>query len=210
MHTTRKTDYRTRRAFTLVELLVVIAIIVVLAAIGFSMGANAIKKAQMLADKRAASALFNAIETYYADYNVLPDVGGGKGGDTTTESDTKLMNILMAFGPDGEAKNPKGIRYYTGKTAKGSSAAKAYDGLFYSGGSSVELFDVWKKRSGKRHYQVVMDTNYDGEIADPIESGVIQYNIRALVWSTGADGQDNRGNPRDPKNRDNVYTWRSR
>ena len=53
-----------------------------------------------------------------------------------------------------------------------------------------------------------MDTNYDGTLIDPVNSGATIHGIPVLVWSTGRDGEDARGNPRAPENRDNVYTWR--
>ena len=104
-----------------------------------------------------------------------------------------------------------GIRYYSGKAAKGSSKSKAYGGLFYTGKSSVDLFNAWKAKSGTsdeaRYYQVIMDTNYDDEIDDPFNSGRSIYNRRAIVWSMGQDGQEARGRENDEKNRDNVYSW---
>lgn len=200
-----------RRGFTLVELLVVIAIIAVLASIGFGVGIHALRKARMVEDQNAATILAMGIATFYEDYGYFPGDGAGDddGADTRTESDSVLMNALLAFGPDGAAQNPRGIRYYSGRTAKGNSSSAAYRGLFYSDGSSVELFDVWKKRApDKRHYQVVMDTNLDGEIDDPIDNSKTVYGATVLVWSTGRDGEDGGGDPQSPANRDNSYSWR--
>ena len=202
----------TRRGFTLIELLVVVAIIVVLAAMGFGVGASAIKRAKNLADRSAATSLSQAIEGYFDEYSTLPEVSGAGGdADSETVSDNGLMNILMAFGSEGEDKNPKEIRYYSGKAAKGSTKSKAYGGLFYTGRTSVDLFNAWKAKPGasadSRYYQVIMDTNYDDEIDDPFNSGRSIYNRRAIVWSMGQDGQEARGRENDEKNRDNVYSW---
>jgi prepilin-type N-terminal cleavage/methylation domain-containing protein len=196
------------RGFTLVEVLVVIAIIAVLASVGFGVAGHALNKARMVEDQQAARILAMGIATYFEDYGRFPGAGDGVT-DTRIESDAALMNVLMAHGPDGAAQNPRGHRYYSGRVAEGDRPASAHRGLFYSGGSSVELFDVWKKRSpAKRHYQVVMDTNLDGEIGDPINNGEAIYGVRALVWSTGRDGEDGGGGPQSAANRDNSYSWR--
>jgi prepilin-type N-terminal cleavage/methylation domain-containing protein len=202
------TAHQIRRGFTLIELMVVIAIMIVLAAMAYGVGASAIKRARMLTDKTAAVALAEGIERYYDDYSSFPDLGGGGGADTRVESDSGLMNILLAIGPGGRAKNPKGNPYYWGRTARGSTVGRAYGGLFYSGSSSVELFDTWRKSGSlKRHYQVIMDTNYDDKIAHPFDSGKTFHHVPVLVWSTGRDGEDAPGNERDPKNHDNSYSW---
>ena len=208
------THRQTRRGFTLIELLVVIAIIVVLAAMGFGVGASAIKRARNLTDRASATSLSQAIEGYFDEYSTLPEVDGASG-DTDAEviSDKKLMNILMAFGTEGEKLNPKEFRYYSGKAAKGTTRAKAYGGLFYTGKSSVDLFNVWKKKSDaeadSEYYQVIMDTNYDDEIADPVKNDTSIYNRRSLIWSMGADGKHAEGKENDQKNRDNVYSWKN-
>ena len=198
------------RGFTLIELLVVIAIIAVLAAMGFGAGAVAINNARKLTARADATSLVGAVEGYFDEYNHLPEVGGGGGGgDTDSLSDEGLMNILLAFG-SGREKNPKEIRYYQGKQAKGGdNAARAYGGVFYNGNSSAELFDAWKKlQPGQiRHYQVLMDTNYDEEMEDPFGSKRL-YGVRVIAWSTGKDGQETRGSANAEQNRDNVYTWR--
>jgi prepilin-type N-terminal cleavage/methylation domain-containing protein len=206
---TSRFQRRPIRGFTLVELLVVIAIIIVLAAMGLSVGANAIKKARMLQDKSTATNLAIAIGKYYQDYGYYPEIDGSAGDtDTTTRSDAKLMNTLLAFGTDGRANNPRGTVYFSGSRARGSSAAKAYRGLFYTGSSDVELFDAWKKKApAKRHFQVAMDTNHDGKLFDPFDRGVIIHGIPVLVWSTGKDGEDASTGANDPKNRDNSQSW---
>lgn len=206
---TSSTQSKHLRGFTLIELMVVIAIVAVLAAMGYAAGIGALRRAGRMVDQTAAVGLADGIDRFYHDYGCLPDLGeGGSGGDTETISDPGLMNVLMAFGLEGKAQNPKGMPYYSGSIARGSSRDRAYRGLYYSGSSTVELFDAWRKSAPlRRHYQVLMDTNYDGEIAHPIASGKTLYYMRVLVWSTGRDGEEARGDERDPKNRDNVYSW---
>ena len=89
-----------RRGFTLVELLVVIAIIAVLASIGFGVGIHALRKARMVDDQNAATILAMGIATFYEDYGYFPGTGAGDdGSDTRTESDSGLMNPLLALIP---------------------------------------------------------------------------------------------------------------
>jgi prepilin-type N-terminal cleavage/methylation domain-containing protein len=203
-----------RRGFTLIELLVVIAIIAVLAAMGFGAGAVAINNARKLTARADATSLVGAVEGYFDEYNHLPEVASATNSqeDTDSLSDENLMNILLAYG-SGREKNPKEIRYYQGKQAKGGDTAKrAFGGVFYDGNSdngSAELFDAWKKlQSGQiRHYQVLMDTDYNEEMEDPFGTKKL-YGVRVIAWSTGKDGEETRGTASAEQNRDNVYTWR--
>ena len=67
---------RRHSGFTLVELLVVIAIIVVLAAAGFGAGMMALNKAKVVTSKASASAISSAVNSFYSEYNALPDKSG--------------------------------------------------------------------------------------------------------------------------------------
>ena len=199
-----------RPGFTLIELLVVIAIIAVLAAMGFGAGAVAINSARKLTAKADATSLVGSIEGYFDEYNHLPEVtGSDSGDDVDVESDSELMNILLAFGV-GKEKNLKEIRFYQGKPSKGGdTTARAYGGIFYSE-QNADLFDAWKKlQPGQiRRYQVLMDTNYDEEMIDPFARDKTLYGVRVIAWSTGKDGRESRGQVNAENNRDNVYTWR--
>ena len=198
-----------RRAFTLIELLVVVTIIVILAAMGFSIGVNAIKKARMLHDKNTATGLAVSIGQYFDDHGHYPEVGPVKG-DTVTKTDSTLMNIIQNVGPGGShPQNLKGIPYFAGDPARGTSVSNAYRGLFYTGSTSVDLFDAWKKRPpADRRFYVAMDTDYDGKLFDPFDSGMIIHGIPVLVWSTGKDGTYvSTGGARAPENQDNSYSW---
>ena len=205
---------RTRRpGFTLIELLVVISIIAVLAAMGFGAGAMAINNAKKLTTRAAATSLVGAVEGYFDEYNHLPEIsgsGGGRANDADIKSNSRLMNILLALGDDGRRKNPKEIRFYSGKKAKGKSTARAFGGIYYRGRENADLFDSWKKlQSGQiRRYQLIMDSNYDEEIDDPFDRTERLYGVRVIAWSTGRDGLEKRGRAGADENLDNVYTWR--
>ena len=142
---------------------------------------------------------------FFNEYSHFPEVSGGNA-DTTTITDSSVMNILLGIGSPGEDQNPKRNRYYQGKEAKGTSTANAYGGL-YREGSSAELFDPWKKRGSQiRHYKLRWDGNYDDEIDDPFNSGKQLFRT-VVAWSTGKDGEEALGRANDSKNRDNVYSW---
>lgn len=194
------------RGFTLIELLVVIAIIAILAAMGFSGGAAVMNTAKKTVAKNDCTNLVQAIQAYYDDYNYLPEApeaGIAPGAPTTNE----LMDQLVGF--DKES-NPKEERYFQGKDAKGTTAARSYGGLFYEG-KSVELLDPWRKVSGNatsnRHFFVMLDGDYDDEMNDPFNSGKPLYGRRAIAWCAGKDGEYTLGQQTNAKNRDNVYSW---
>ena len=195
----------TRRGFTLIELLVVITIIAVLSAVGFGAYTSVLKKGQKLDAKNDCSNVVLAVESYYDEYLRLPAV---RNRDTKTETDTELMSILLGF---DNTENPKGRRFFNGgKEAKGNSSATAFNGLYYSTDSAtplVELFDPYP-RDGKpkgRHYEVLLDGDYDDEIRDPTSTSAnkILRGKRVLVWTAGKDNSLSQ-------EKDNVYSWKSK
>ncbi|MBB81837.1 MAG: hypothetical protein CMN02_12790 [Roseibacillus sp.] len=194
--------------FTLIELLVVIAIIAILAALGFSAGGAVMNTAKKTVAANDCTGLVTAVQTFYDDYNYLPDApeaGAAPGAPTTAE----LMDQLVGFDVEN---NPKEVRYFQGKEAKGKTLNGAYGGLFYTE-RSVQLFDAWKKTgtaATNRHYFVVMDTDLDDEMVDPFDGAKPLFGRRVIAWSTGKDGQYTAGQARATKNRDNVYSWRGK
>lgn len=197
-----------KRGFTLIELLVVIAIIAVLAAMGFGAGAMAINKAKKTHALSDCSNLVQAIQAFYDDYNTLPDVP--EAADSPgAKSEALLMNMLVGY---DEENNPKEVRYYQGKDAKGSSANSAYGGLYYENNRTVELLDPWRKVTGdaanNRHFFVMLDGDYDDELMDPFNNDKPLPGRRAIAWCTGKDGLYTLGRQTSPENTDNVYSWR--
>ncbi|MDA0767955.1 MAG: type II secretion system protein [Verrucomicrobia bacterium] len=192
--------------FTLIELLVVIAIIAVLAALGFGAGATAINNAKKLTAQNECASLVLAVNGYFGEYSHFPEIDSGGGNDDLdAKTDSDVMNILLALGEEGEKKNPKRVKYYQGKAARGSNG-REYGGLLRTG-TNAELFDTWKKLSGIRHYQVMWDSNYDDELADPFNNDKPLYST-VIAWSTGKDGKETRGDEGSTNNRDNVYSWK--
>ncbi|MFP6866534.1 MAG: type II secretion system protein [Roseibacillus sp.] len=195
-----------KRGFTLIELLVVIAIIAILASMGFGAGAMAINRAKKVHALSDCANLVQAVQAFYDDYNTLPDVPSADS-SPGAKTESLLMNMLVGFDKDS---NPKGVRYFQGKDAKGTTAARSYGGLFYEG-KSVELLDPWRKVSGNatsnRHFFVMLDGDYDDEMNDPFNSGKPLYGRRAIAWCAGKDGEYTLGQQTNAKNRDNVYSW---
>lgn len=147
-----------------------------------------------LKDRAIVKDLQIVLEMYKLDYNRFP---------LPATSATKLDLSLRSRGPmlqalnGGEAGglNPKKILYVELPMAKNRK-----NGLWQDGAEWV-LSDRW----GEPFY-VVLDTNGDGEIANP-EGGAehlpAMLPVEVLVYSSGPD--------RDPTTwKDNVCSWRSR
>jgi general secretion pathway protein G len=195
------------RGFTLIELLVVIAISAVLAAMGFGAGAMAINKANNAHALSDCTGLVTAVKGYYDDNSTLPDVPEA-GTAPGVKTEHVLMNILVGLNKE---ENPKGVRYFQTKDAKGPSLARAYGGIYYEG-ENAELFDPWRKVTGaaasNRHYFVMLDTDYDEELEDPFRPGRPLRGQTVVAWCTGKDGKFAPGQETDADNRDNIYSWK--
>lgn len=185
------------RGFTLVELLVVISIIIVLAAMAFGAANLAMNKAKKTQALNVETALQTAIDAYYNDYSKLPSVGANTDEiDTTSEAGKQLIVILLGKenSSGSSMQNPKQIPYLSvqeGKAKKG--------GLIYSkngtGASAIEgIYDPWGNP-----YKIVMDTDYDDEIQDPIKPGQIIRNKHCIIYTLGPD--------KKPNTADDVKTW---
>jgi prepilin-type N-terminal cleavage/methylation domain-containing protein len=200
--------FRRTRGFTLVELLVVIAIIVVLAAVGFSAGMGALKKAKRIKSQTAATALEQAITQFYNEYGRLPEVGtSGATSDTEyqmTGSDGKaLLEVLLAKETGTTLQNPKQIVFLSvqeGK-AKGSGGS---DGLVYTGTGNTAtpqgLYDAFGNP-----FRVMLDNDYDETIQVTL-GGTTAKDMRGrrvAVYSYGSDKKSST----PAEGNDDVKTW---
>lgn len=180
--------------FTLIELLVVITIIGILAAMIFPVANGVQRKAVEARTKNDAMNLRNAITTYFTEYRKFPvKAAGGGNSDSRLESNKKLMDVLMAA--DSEATtgglNPRKISFFAGKKAKGSKG-----GVVMSSDGGGELFDPWGK-----HFQVVLDTNYNDRVTDPGDAGTENIPQSVIAWSFGPNQTDDNGKG------DDIVTW---
>ncbi len=182
---------RRHSGFTLVELLVVIAIIVVLAAAGFGAGMMALNKAKVVTSKASASAISSAVNSFYSEYNALPDVGDRV--RTDKGEGTKLLEILLGLeGDSGKVQNPRNNKFLNVKETK-----KMSDGLKYSSsGRSVEgLWDAWGNP-----FVVELDTQYEERMRFNLGGKQITLNgCKVAVYSAGPDKKEGT--------EDDIKTW---
>lgn len=192
-----KTRLVTRRlaGFTLVELLVVIAIIVVLAAMGLSVGGRAMNRGKETKTKNDAVGLVHAIDDFNREYSRYPDFGA-QSEEIHVEGEVggELLTILLGKEEVGDSmQNKKQIDFATFR----ESSNKNQGGLVYtskdSGAKPEGLYDSW----GNALY-LVIDTDNDGEVADPFNAGkVVRESV--IAYSFGADGKAGGG--------DDVKSW---
>jgi prepilin-type N-terminal cleavage/methylation domain-containing protein len=177
--------YRRRAAsgFTLVELLVVVSIIIVLAAMSFGAISIATKRKNSVTTLATVTALSQALDRYYSEYNKLPSVGSS-GDEMTAEgqSGAELLTILLGKEESGsDMQNPRQIPFLNAQISKNKNKG----GLVFSTGNQVEgIYDAWG-----RALHIKFDDDYDDEIQDPVKQGDIVRQKKAIVWSWGADNK---------------------
>jgi prepilin-type N-terminal cleavage/methylation domain-containing protein len=179
-----------RKGFTLIELLVVIAIIAVLASAGFAVGPAMMNRAKKLSAQAGATSLATAVEQFYTEYSALPDVGTGAPLPTNLGGDgVELLNILVGQEDGNEPQNPRKIRFFSAKEAKGKGSS-ARDGVVYGTGDSITAFvDPWAQpfyvvmdnESGEKGYNEVL------EFTPKDNSPVTLRGRRVAVFSLGVD-----------------------
>jgi prepilin-type N-terminal cleavage/methylation domain-containing protein len=181
--------------FTLIELLVVISIIIVLAAMAFGAANMAMMKAKKTEARTIENSIDLAIQAYYSEYSKLPNAGSNTDTiDTTSEEGKKLITILLGKEDNSSSmENPRQIAFLTVKEGKAKKGGIVYD---KTGGAGTlqGIFDPWGNP-----YQIVLDTDYDDEIKDPIKSGQIVRNKKCIIYTLGAD--------KKPNTNDDVKTW---
>jgi prepilin-type N-terminal cleavage/methylation domain-containing protein len=175
---------RTYKRFTLVELLVVIAIIAVLMGMLLPAIFGVRTKAKEAKAKTEIKSLQTALAQYEATYGYLPCAGTG---DTyLNDSDyTKVIRILQNRDPDNPNSAPgnaRGIRFLDVITEQGPG----------------NYLDPWENR-----YLVVLDLNYNGEIAQDNTDGPGEPVYESVaIWSRGKDEQDDHGLE------DDINSWK--
>lgn len=161
------------KKFSLIELLVVIAIIAILAALlmpAISTVRNNAKKAQARAQMNA---IMTAIKTYESTYGVLPVTSSNWTDATMGTQYDALMNALTNV-PDGN--NSRKIRFL--------DVPNNYSTLGY--------VDPWGNK-----YRIYIDTDYDGEITDPLD---VSKKLYGSVFISDTAGQTDASK--------DIYSWK--
>jgi prepilin-type N-terminal cleavage/methylation domain-containing protein len=188
---------RSTSGFTLIELLVVISIIIVLAAMSFGAANMAMMRAKKTSAQTVENGLEMAINAYYSEYSKLPSTGSNSDTiDTTSDSGKKLITILLGKEDNSSSmENPRQIAFLSVKEGKGKKDGLCYDKTG-GAGTLLGIYDPWGNP-----YQIVLDTDYDDEIQDPIKSGQIVRNKKCIIYTLGQD--------KKPNTNDDVKTWQN-
>lgn len=192
-----------REGFTLVELLVVIAIIATLMGLLVPTIGAVITSAKKTEAKNDAMQIVNAIRGYYTEYGRYPNINGSSvppPAPDLIESAAnmgKLLDILRAIKSGSnstlvEDQNPRRIVFLEGKEAKNASAPK-------SGFSGGVWYDPWGS-----FYRVMMDTDYNNEVApqpasgaSPALPGTFPLRTGVIAWSHGLSTEKESDNASD-------------
>jgi len=146
---------RQRSAFTLVELLVVMAIVAMLAGLGFAGITGALKSARKAEVRAMANQIKLAVTSYYAEYGIYP---------TNQLTDATFLT-MMTGGTNG---NRRGIRFLEVPGKFTNAEGIVTPSAFYGDGSQA-------------NFALIIDTNYDGRIQLPGQTGETGGNIAVYV-----------------------------
>ncbi len=185
----QKQPYLCRHGFTLIELMVVIAIIAVLAAISTPMISRAFHSANRARANTEARSIHNAVMNYLNEYGRFPHGNNPAGNDYrygtlagANAENHQLMNVLRAIGEttDEPGNDAAGNVNHVNNPRRIVFLEAAEESL--SEATGFNYWDPWEQQ-----YEIVVDTNFDGEIdvgGFPEWSGTIE-NRRVGVWSSG-------------------------
>ncbi len=166
---------------------------------GFEGGSRFVRSSPERSTTKFAVEVAGAINSFYSTYGSFP-IGGSDVdwvGDTSNKS--TFVAILTAASVASRSANPKSINYLDGfKQAKRSARPGAWeDGIDYeTKAEEPAIYDWWGQP-----FKVIMDTNGDGAIANPIlsQSAKIFRGKKALVYSTGPPNRDGSPNSDESK-----------
>ena len=185
--------------FSLIELLVVMAIVGTLAGLLYTAAGAAALRAKIARTTNMCYNLKSAIATYATEYRKLPITDfASPNRDIEMQSDHELMDILCASPSQRKSggMNPRGIVFYSGRTASRIGIDRYHSGLHIASDGSTALFDPWGE-----HIQVILDGDSDGKIKKPSWDKInpsSEISDSILVWSTG---------PEIPDHTDNIKLW---
>ncbi|MDB6134725.1 MAG: hypothetical protein JWM59_2968 [Verrucomicrobiales bacterium] len=149
-----------------------------------------------------------AVTQFYGDYNRLPwSPTRTAGEDTDTDTSAAAGMIRILTGKD-TMRNSRNTNYLEGmkaakartgiRQAEAKGSNKWVSGLVVDD-SAPEAVDGWGG-----YYRIRMDSNRDGEVANPnpdeAAAGRLRLSTWAIVWSAGKDGKWETWG-------DNVKSW---
>ena len=152
-----------------------------------------------LSAARFAVEIYGAVASFYADYDTLPINSPGVDWVGTTEAKSGLIAVLTSAGsPDANLRNPRKINYLDGfKQAKKDASGKMVYGLdAVTDSLNPAIYDPWGQP-----FIVIMDTNFDSVIANPLKSGgaLPLRGKKGIVYSTGPPNADGTRNTDESK-----------
>jgi len=144
--------------------------------------------------RKFAEEIAAAISTFHASYDALPIDSHGVDWVGTTADGHGLVAVLTgAQRPEVMLRNPKKINFLDGfKQAKKEVFGKVVDGIDDETDPLLPaIYDLWGQP-----FIVIMDTNKDQVIANPLKSGgvLLTRGKKALVYSTGPPNADGTRN----------------
>jgi len=183
-----------RNRFSLIEIMVGLSIIIVI--MGLSMGAymTVMKGAKRKKALVRMKQLEMAISSYRTQYLTLPfTLQAGTAADLLIEdsSTPSFKNLIDTLGGQDSAMNPR-------QTA------------FLELDPDGQYRDSWEGDANESGFVVVLDLDYDDNIADDKIAGAGELTRKVVIWSKGPDGQyeaNLTSGDNGALNADNVNSW---
>ena len=149
--------------------------------------------------RKFAEEIAAAVSTFHASYDKFPIDSPAADWAGTTEAANGLIAVLTAAGsPAVTLRNPKKVNFLDGfKQAKKEVFGKMVDGIDDETEPLLPaIYDLWGQP-----FIVIMDTNKDQVIANPLKSGgvLLTRGKKALVYSTGPPNADGTRNTDESK-----------
>jgi prepilin-type N-terminal cleavage/methylation domain-containing protein len=187
------------RAFTLIEILVVMTLIAILMGIGYPAFTSVMESARKTQAKNEEQQIVTAVNAYYTDYGKYPvtpinandayfgPMAAAPAGSTKYGNNGALIDVLRnntaPSGPNYATVtllNPRSIVFIQPPVSKDQTTPRS--GIQTSTGI---WYDPWGSA-----YSVVMDCNYNNQIANPYadQPGGATLYLGVIVWSFGKNG----------------------
>ena len=143
-------------------------------------------------DSATAHHLRKAVQSYMLEYHKAPGTSGILQSDVEFSSDLEFMKCVSGGESESAAvQNPRAIVFFY--RYPGSRDRRAY-----MRDAELKLLANDLRDSYGKHYQIRIDANGDGKVANPTTKELIEEQV--LIWSAGKDGNFETW-------QDNVASW---